>query len=177
MSFIFIHSIRNIKFSTKFMTFKLHFSVIFNRNLILVQIQIKAHIVNDFKVNLLLNINNMILKNIIIDLIQKQAIFELCKNAIIKLNIIFKSNHQVTCSIYSNAKIVVLSHSEVRISIQQHKFTMKLSFDQDYIFESASNQLTYYIHTMNAELLFTHAVNQTDHSITISCRTQIDHLI
>src|SRR5436190_15351078 len=152
ISFIFIYDIRNVKFSMKFMIFKLHFSIIFNRNLILVQIQIEAHIVNDLKVNLLLSINNMTLKNIIIDLVQKQAIFELCKNAIVKLNIIFKSNHQVTCSIYSNIKVVVSSHSEMRISIQQHKFIIKFSSDQDYIFESASSQLAYYIHAMNAEL-------------------------
>ena len=101
----------------KFVTFKFHFSVILNENLILVQIQIEAHVVNDFKVNLLLDINNMILKNIIIDLAQKQVIFELCKNIIIKLNIIFKSNHQVTCSIYSNIKIIILSYLKVRISI------------------------------------------------------------
>ena len=30
---------------------------------------------------------------------------------------------------------------------------------------------------MNVELSFTHTVNQTDHSIIISCRTQISHLI
>src|SRR5947207_14908349 len=64
MSSIFIHDIRNVKSSMKFVTFKLHFSVIFNRNFILVQIQIEAHIVNDLKINLLLSINNMILKNI-----------------------------------------------------------------------------------------------------------------
>ena len=75
------------------MTFKFYFSIIFNENLILVQIQIETHIVNDFKVNLLLDINNITLENIIINLAQKQAIFELCKNTIIKLNIIFKSNH------------------------------------------------------------------------------------
>src|SRR5204863_8332363 len=80
MFFIFICSIENVKSSIKFMTFKLHFSVIFNKNLILVQIQIEIHIVDDFKINLLLSINNIILKNIIIDLTQKQAIFRLCKN-------------------------------------------------------------------------------------------------
>ena len=99
------------------MTFKLHFSITFNENLILVQIQIETHVVDDFKVNLLLSIDNIISENIIIDLAQKQAIFELCKNVIVKLNIIFKSNHQVTHSIYSNAKVVVLSQSEMRISI------------------------------------------------------------
>ena len=117
MSSIFIHDIESIKSSTEFMTFKLHFSVIFNENFILVQIQIEAHIVDDLKINLLLSIDNMTSENIIIDLAQKQAIFELCKNIIVKLNITSKSNHQVTCSIYSNAKVVVSSHLEVKISI------------------------------------------------------------
>ena len=90
---IFIHDVRNVKSSTEFMIFKLHFSVIFNENFILVQIQIEAHIVNDFKVNLLLDINNMISENIIINLAHKQVIFRLYKNIIVKLNIIFKLNH------------------------------------------------------------------------------------
>ena len=101
----------------KFVTFKLYFLITFNKNLILIQIWIEAHVVDDFKINLLLDIDNMTLKNIIIDLTWKQAIFRLCKNVIVKLNIIFKSNYQVTCSIYSNAKIVILSYSEMRISI------------------------------------------------------------
>ena len=50
------------------MTFKFHFSIILDENLILIQIQIKAHIVNDFKTNLLLSIDNMTSENIIIDL-------------------------------------------------------------------------------------------------------------
>src|SRR6266513_2979013 len=65
MFFIFIHNIRNVKFSMKFVTFKLHFSVTFDENLILVQIQIEAHIVDNFKTNLLLDIDNMTSENII----------------------------------------------------------------------------------------------------------------
>ena len=53
---------------------------------------------------------------------------------------------------------------------------MKFLFNQNYIFESASSQLTYYIHVMNAELSFVHAINQTNYFITILCRTQISHL-
>ena len=67
MSSIFICDVENIKSSIKFMIFKLHFSVTLNKNFILIQIQIKIHVVDDFKINLLLDINNMILKNIIID--------------------------------------------------------------------------------------------------------------
>ena len=68
MSSIFICNVRNVKSSMKFVTFKLYFLITFNKNLILIQIQIEIHIVDDLKINLLLNINNMILKNIIIDL-------------------------------------------------------------------------------------------------------------
>ena len=68
MLLISLHSIKNVKSSTKFVTFKLHFSVILNKNLILVQIQIEVHIVNDLKMNLLLDIDNMTSENIIIDL-------------------------------------------------------------------------------------------------------------
>ena len=117
MSSIFIYDVRNVKSSTEFVIFKLYFSVTLNKNLILVQIQIEIHVVDDFKINLLLSINNMISEKIIIDLAWKQAIFRLCKNVIVKLNIIFKSNHQATYLIYSNVKVVVLSHSEIRISI------------------------------------------------------------
>src|SRR5205809_7993957 len=63
MFFIFIHNIKNIKFNMKFMIFKLYFSVILDENLILVQIQIKTYVVDDFKMNLLLDIDNMISKN------------------------------------------------------------------------------------------------------------------
>ena len=48
---------------------------------------------------------------------------------------------------------------------------MKLLFNQNYIFESASSQLTYYIHAMNAELSFIHTVNQIDYFIIISHKT------
>ena len=54
---------------------------------------------------------------------------------------------------------------------------MKLSSNQNYIFELISSQLTYYIHAMNAELLFAHAVNQIDCSITIFHKTWISCVI
>ena len=65
----------------------------------------------------------------------------------------------------------------MRISIQQCKFIMKFLFNQNYIFESASIQLVYYIHAMNAELSFAHTVNQINHFIIISHKIQIDYLI
>ena len=89
------------------MNFKLHFSVFLNEEFIIAQIQVEAHVMNNLKANLLLNIDNMTLKDIILDLFQKQVIFELCDNAIMKLNMTSKLNHQAHHSVYSNTNVVV----------------------------------------------------------------------
>src|SRR5436190_2961972 len=99
------------------MNFKLHFSVFLNEKLIIAQIQVEAHVVNNLKANFLLNIDNMISEDIILDLSQKQVIFKLCDNMIMKLNMISKLNHQAHCSVYSDANIIVSSNLKVKILI------------------------------------------------------------
>ena len=75
------------------MIFQLHFSAYIKETFIFTQIQIEAHVMNDLKINLLLNIDNIIFKKIIINLANRQTIFNLCDNAVVKLNIIFKLNY------------------------------------------------------------------------------------
>src|SRR5436853_6185206 len=112
---------------------------------------------NDLKANLLLSIDNMTLKKIIINLVNRQAIFGLCDNAAVKLNIIFKLNYQVHYSIYSDINIIIPSYSKTKIPIHQYKSFMKLLLDRDYIFKPASSELSFYIHTMNIILTLVHA--------------------
>ena len=144
------------------MNFKLYFSVFLNKKLIIAQIQVETHVMNNLKANLLLNIDNMIFKDIILNLSQKQAIFKLCDNVIMKLNMTSKLNHQAHHSVYSNINVIISSNSEVKILIQQHQSLMKFSSDRNYIFESTLEQLVFYIHVMNAALLFVHMINHTD---------------
>ena len=144
------------------MNFKLYFSIFLNEEFIIAQIQVETHVMNNLKANLLLDIDNMTLEDIILNLLQKQAIFELCDNVIVKLNMTSKLNHQAHCSVYSDANIIVSSNSEVKILIQQHQSSIKLLSDRNYIFESASEQLVFYIHMMNVTLLFVHTINHTD---------------
>ena len=100
------------------MNFKLHFSVFLNEELIIAQIQVEAHVVNDLKANFLLDIDNMISEDIILDLFQKQAIFKLCDNVIMKLNMISKLNHQAHYLVYSDANVIVSSNLKMKILIQ-----------------------------------------------------------
>ena len=90
------------------------------------RIKIEAHIVENLKINLFLEIDNLILQEVVIDLIKQQVIIDACSNAIIKLNISIKSSHQLTHSIYINIKVIVLSYSEICIFIRICE-TFKLS--------------------------------------------------
>ena len=90
------------------------------------RIKIEAHIVENLKINLFLEIDNLILQEVVIDLIKQQVIIDACSNAIIKLNISAKSSYQLTHSIYIDAKIIVLFYSEIHILIKTCK-TFKLS--------------------------------------------------
>ena len=173
---ILIWSIEKAEFTAEFMNFKLYFSVFLNEKLIIAQIQVEAHVMNNLKANFLLSIDNMIFEDIILDLLWKQAIFELCDNVIVKLNMIFKSNHQVHHSIYSDANVVVSSNLKMKILIWWCWSLIKLSSDRDYIFESASEQLVFYIYVMNVTLFFIYMINYTDWSVTVSWRTQIESL-
>ena len=53
---------------------------------------------------------------------------------------------------------------------------MKFSSDRNYIFESASEQLVFYIHMMNVTLLFIHVINHTDWSVIVLQKTWIRSL-
>ena len=84
-----------------------------------------------------------------------------------KLNMISKLNHQAHHSIYLDINVIVSSNLKVKILIQQYQSSMKFSSDKNYIFESASEQLVFYIHMMNAALFFVHMINHTDQSVTM----------
>ena len=57
------------------------------------KMKIEAYIVENLKINLFLEIDNLVSQEVVIDLIKQQAIISACSNAIIKLNISIKSSH------------------------------------------------------------------------------------
>ena len=90
------------------------------------KIKIKTYIVDDLKINLLLEIDNLVSQEVVIDLTKQQAVIDACSNAIVKFNISAKSSHQLTHSVYIDAKVIISSCSEVHILIKTCK-TFKLS--------------------------------------------------
>jgi len=168
-----IHDVKQANSSIKITIFHLNFKAWFNDKFIITRIKIEAHIVENLKINLLFEIDNLVSQEVIIDLIKQQAIISTCSNTIVKLNINVKSSHQLTHSIYINIKMIVSSCSEIHILIKTHE-TFKFSENQDYIFEFKSDSLIFYIHVMNASLSFAHAINITEKSVIISWKMQVE---
>ena len=85
--------VRQANSSIKVAIFHLNFQAWLNRKSMITKMKIKAHIVENLKINLLLKIDNLVSQEVIIDLIKQQAIINTCSNMIVKLNINAKFNH------------------------------------------------------------------------------------
>ena len=173
ISSILMQDIKKIKLSIKIAIFLLNFSATFHEKSVIVWICAEAHIVDNLKINLLIEIDNLTFNKIFINFARQIVTFEKCQNAEIVLFIIIKADHQISWSVYANTKIVISSHTQTWILIRTCE---NLSKYYDYIFDFKSDLLSFYIHTMNFFLSFTHMINKTNKSVIISKKTQVNIL-
>ena len=131
------------------------------------------YIVDNLKINLFIEIDNLTFNRIFIDLARQITTFEKCQNAEIIFFITVKADHQISWSIYANAKIIISSHMQTWILIRTHRNLFK---NHDYIFDFKSDSLLFYIHAMDFSISFTHMINKTDKSVVISRKAQVDIL-
>ena len=78
ISSIFMQNIKKTKSSIKITIFLFNFSAILHKKLIIMQICAEMHIVDNLKINLLIEINNLIFNRIFINLARWIATFEKC---------------------------------------------------------------------------------------------------
>ena len=85
-----MQDIEEAKLSIKIAIFLLNFSAIFHRKSVIVQIYAEMHIVDNLKINLLIEIDNLTLNKISINFAKQITTFEKCQNC---LNSICLSDH------------------------------------------------------------------------------------
>ena len=93
---ILMQDIKKIKSSIKIAIFLFNFSATFYRKFIIMQIHTKIHIVDNLKINLFIEIDNLILNKIFINLAKQITTFRKCQNAEIVLFITVKADHQIS---------------------------------------------------------------------------------
>ena len=116
------------------------------------QLHRKFHVIKNLKCKIFLKMNILNAKQMNIDLINKIIIIFICKNLVISIKIIFKSNIRIKKIVHSKKKIIISSKSVVKISTYFKK--KKLSDNRDYLFEF--NQTNFIAIFEKVESFYTH---------------------
>ena len=91
-----MQDIKKTKSLIKIAIFLFNFSATFYEKSVIMQICTETHIIDNLKINLLIEINNLILNKIFINLARQITIFEKYQNIEIVLFITVKTNHQIS---------------------------------------------------------------------------------
>ena len=67
----------------------------FNKKLILLKLNYKAHVVNNLSANMFIDIDTLDSHEIIINVVKSQTMMNVCQDAIIDLLVKLKVNHQI----------------------------------------------------------------------------------
>lgn len=135
------------------------------------------HVVDDLRVKLLLGMNIMSSKRISTNVTKRLVTVDSCRDLLVKLSIIFKTDDRTRRVIHSKARVIIESHALLQISIR----VTILSSDRDFSFESEYNDNTkdlqrhdaIYAHIVDCNMLFVHVRNDEDNSLIISRHTRL----
>ena len=131
----------------------------------------KMHMINNFKIKLLLKINVMSSKRMMIDLNQRQFIIKNCQNLTIKLKIIVKNNVKIRRIIKIEKKLVVEINFIVQISIISCE---NLLLDKNYLFELYF--VDAYVYVTNSSLSFVYVKNDLTILLNIFQHVKLNNL-
>ena len=121
------------------------FLYFFDENVIIILTSREIYIVDDFKTNVLININIIILEKI--DILTSQAKVEIDNyNINVFINVRIR-NRTVVYSMYIKKFVIISSHTQLAISIHH----INLS-NRDFFFEPDQLDLTLYVHFVDSSL-------------------------
>ena len=146
----------------------------------------KMHLINDFKINTLIDTNVMKSQKMNLFFVDNILIIDVCKNLQISIDTIIKSNFNNRRTIQTRHVIIIFFHFTIEISIiyQNADKQHDLSNDRDYFFEfQCSKQIqldendNIFAHIMNAFMFKILARNITNQTIKLFRRCRLETII
>jgi hypothetical protein len=130
----------------------------------MIEIYREMHLIDDLKINMLINNDILEWKEIIVKVQKKKTIIRICQNMIIEMKISQKDSF-VKWNVITQFVNVVSSNSYVKISYK----IKNLSFDRDFLFESSfSVSLLIYVHVIQEKTTEVIVCNKSEKSMKIS---------
>ena len=142
----------------------------------------KVHIVNDLKCKVFLNMNILKTKQMIFNMKNKIMIFFTCKDLVVFIQIISKSNARIRRVIHFKDQTVISVKTVAQMFIYFKR--KRFSDDKNYFFESDQKQLAivlnkmndFYVHVCEENLTCVQIKNDKDVAIKISRKIRLDTL-
>ena len=144
----------------------------------IINIKTKIHFVNDFKINVFIKTNILILKEMILNFAKKKLIIIICKNMIISIKI-DKKKKIVNRTIKILKKIVMIS-KKLRIVFVKIK-KIKLSKNRDFNFffilnNNFDSKKIFFAHVMKFDVKIIQVRNTSERSYVLSKNFKIEHI-
>ena len=155
----------------------------------LIKFIMKIHLIDDFKTNILIDINVMKTQRMNLLFVNNILVIDACKNLRISIDTIIKANSNIRRTIQAQHVIIIFSHFTIEIAVIYQRIDKqydRLSNDRDYFFEfQCSKQVQLnenddvFAHIINASMFKILARNITNQTIELFryCRlnTMIDY--
>jgi hypothetical protein len=151
--------------------FREHFSK--NEKFVREVIRRKIHLVNNLKVNMLIDNDILRSKNIFIDDVNSKVIVSSCQNMIISIEIRTLTKKMINKILHARFITMISSYSMIIISIHRSN----LSFSRDFRFESADLNIFMYAHIVNDFISDVMIKNESNKSIKISRNARLETFI
>ena len=146
---------------------------ILKKKLVIIKFIRDVYMIDNFKINILIEINILKLKNVIINLFNKNVIFFKYKNIFIFVQIIVRNNIRIYRIMRSEKRQILFSKfiNIIQIFLKSKAFL----FNQDFLFKSKIQNV--YIYLIDTNFNFVFIRNDIDSFFIISRKYKIDSII
>lgn len=118
---------------------------------------------NNLKVNVLLDMNFLVSEKAVIDLSKQRIVFDSCANVSVSCHVTARDNVNVRRDVRANKKQIVAAHTTIKITVSIKKKSSLL--ERDFIFESELKDV--YAHFVDFSMNFINVRNDKDKSMMI----------
>ena len=134
----------------------------------------EIHLVDNLKINMLIDNDVTVSEDVVLDLVKKQALIDSC-DVTIALDVRSRASHAQQRSIHVKKIIVLSSRNQMTIFI--HHLVDELLVSRDFLFESDESNLILYAHIIDVDIKVVLTTNDSNSAVKISRNFRLDRLI
>ncbi len=156
--------------TSKYIIVIIYFTSILNNKSIRDMIRREVHLIDELKINMLIDNDILELEDMFIDETNSKITIASCNNMIISIEIKTLSKKSINKVLHACAIIMIFFHSMIIISIHN----INLLFNRDFLFESNDIDISFYAHTIDNFIIIIMTKNFINKIVKISRNDRLE---